>query len=59
MLGWGEGGGHITHLLGIPDSNPTPQKGVGGAPLGVDGKLVKQDQDKSLASSDVFVFLFS
>lgn len=56
----GEEEGHTSCLLGIPDSVPRDVGGGGGrVPLGVDRKLVKQVQDKSLASSDVFVFLFS
>lgn len=52
--------GHTTRLLGIPDSVPAPEnRGRGWVPSGVDGKLVKQEHDKSLASSGVFVFLFS
>lgn len=58
LAGWlaGEEEGHTTRLLGIPDRFP---KGEGRMPLGVDRKLVKQVQDKSLDRPDVFILLFS
>lgn len=59
MQDW-RGGGACHQLLGILDSVLAPENKDGGwVPLGVDRELVKQDHDKSLASSALFVFLFS
>ena len=55
----GEEEGPTARRLGFLTQSQLQRRGWGWVPLGVDRKLVKQDQDRSLASSGAFVFLFS